>query len=63
MKFLISRYNTITKEGHVEEATKEQLLRDFLEYDIPIRINQSKTVVQRDTFSHALNIYTITRFN
>lgn len=60
--FVYSLINSITKDGKIEFLTEEELYKHKLtKYEIPKRINQSKTFVLCDVFSGAKNINTITR--
>lgn len=64
-KYTLSKINRLTGIGSIEFVTEEQIFlkAPVLTYDIPKRINTSKTVIKGDTFSGTIDIYTITRIN
>ena len=64
-KYTLSKINRLTGIGSIEFVTEEQIFLNApaLTYDIPKRINTSKTFTKGDTFSGTIDIYTITRIN
>jgi len=61
MKFYtLSLINSITEEGYVKIITEQEIPARFC-YDIPKGVNKSKTIVNCDTCSGGMNMYTLTR--
>ena len=63
-KYVYSSICKMLGQNHVEILTEEELPKlHRLEWDIPKKVNSSKTLYQTDTFSGVTFINTLTRIS